>query len=211
MDQYPGGQAAGSAPRQIAVQLKSPDELLAELLSGDEARAESAVEALVAVGEQALPRLLDLLRSHDSDQRWWAVRTLAAFDEPKVEWFISALNDSAAEVRSAGALALAAHPRSEAVAPLIRLLGDDDNVTAVMAVNALVKIGGEAVPQLLDAFDEAPRGGRVQIMRALCELRDPRAIRLMLNAQGQSSAALQYWAQEGLERLGLNMVYLRPE
>ena len=37
------------------------------------------------------------------------------------------------------------------------------------------------------------------------------AIRLMLDAQGQDSAALQYWAQEGLERLGLNMVYLRPD
>ncbi len=211
MDQHRGGQAPGSAPRQIAVQLKSPNELLTELVSGDEARAESAVEALVAMGERALPGLVELLKSQDSDQRWWALRTLAAFDDPKVEWFVSALEDSAAEVRAAGALALAAHPRSEAVAPLIRLLGDEDNVTAVMAVNALVKLGGEGVPQLMDAFDQASRGGRVQIMRALCELRDPRAIRLMLNAQGQDSAALQYWAQEGLERLGMNMVYLKPD
>jgi hypothetical protein len=33
----------------------------------------------------------------------------------------------------------------------------------------------------------------------------------MMKAMDQESAALQYWAREGLEALGLDMVYMKPE
>ncbi len=52
---------------------------------------------------------------------------------------------------------------------------------------------------------------RIQIMRSLAEIRDHRAIPLMLKATEEDSAMLNYWAKEGLERLGLNMVYIKPE
>jgi phycocyanobilin lyase beta subunit len=132
-------------------------------------------------------------------------------ENSRIEWFLPSLKDAAPEVRAAGALAVAAHPDPTAIDPLVRLLRDEDNLAAVLAVNALIKIGSAAVPNLLEAFDDSPRRGQIQILRALAELRDPRAIQLMLTAQGQDSAAMQYWAQEGLERLGLNMVYLKPE
>ena len=48
-------------------------------------------------------------------------------------------------------------------------------------------------------------------MRALAELQDHRAIPLMLKATEQDSAMLYHWAEQGLERLGLNMVYIKPE
>jgi hypothetical protein len=32
-----------------------------------------------------------------------------------------------------------------------------------------------------------------------------------MNAIEEESAMLRYWAEEGLERLGLNMVYIKPE
>ena len=53
------------------------DELLADLTSGDEMRAEGAVTGLVELGEEAFPVLRDLLNSSDADQRWWALRALA--------------------------------------------------------------------------------------------------------------------------------------
>jgi HEAT repeat protein len=80
-----------------------------------------------------------------------------------------------------------------------------------MAVHALSKLGEEAVQPLLDAYTSAVPRGRIHIMRALAELRDSRAIRLMMDSLEGESAALQYWAQEGLERLGLNMVYMKPD
>jgi hypothetical protein len=45
----------------------------------------------------------------------------------------------------------------------------------------------------------------------LADLGDHRSIPLLLSAQGGDSAVMQYWAQVGLERLGLNMVYLSPD
>jgi HEAT repeat protein len=90
-------------------------------------------------------------------------------------------------------------------------LNDDDGVTAVLAVGALTAIGRAAVPALIEAFGGATPRARIHIMRAVAQIRDPRAINLMMQAMAQDSAALQYWAQRGLEMLGLDMVYLKPE
>jgi HEAT repeat protein len=190
--------------------LPSITDLEAALASGDDAAAEAAVAVLAQRGEAAA-EVLELLDSRDVERRWWAVRSLAALPAPRTEWFIRALDDEEAEVRAAAALALAAHPHESSATALVSALSDDDNLVAVMAVQALSKIGEAAVPPLLDAFAGAVPRGRIHIMRALAELRDRRSIRLMMDSLEGDSAALQYWAQEGLERLGLNMVYLKPD
>jgi HEAT repeat protein len=184
---------------------------LAVLVGQDESAAEAAAVELAAHGEGAVPGLLQLLDSQQPDHRWWALRSLAAMDNPQTDWFLRGLRDSREENRAAAALALAIHPDPRAIGLLIGLLSDGDNVTAVMAVNALAKIGNEAVVPLINAYDGAPRRAQIQILRCLAELRDHRSIPLLLKAQGESSAVAQYWAQEGLERLGLNMVYLTPD
>jgi hypothetical protein len=48
-------------------------------------------------------------------------------------------------------------------------------------------------------------------MRSLAAIKDHRAISLMLKASEDDSAVLNHWAQEGLEALGLNMVYIKLE
>jgi hypothetical protein len=45
---------------------------------------------------------------------------------------------------------------------------------------------------------------------ALAEIRDHRAIPVMMQVMQEDSALLQHWAQEGPERLGLDMVYIKP-
>ena len=79
-----------------------------------------------------------------------------------------------------------------------------------LAVHALVKIGGAAVPSLIEAVKEAQQSARVHALRALAEIGDHRAIPVMMKVMDEESALLQHWAQEGLERLGLNMVYIKP-
>ena len=185
--------------------------LLAELTSGDEDRAEAAARRLAEVGHAILPYLEPLLRSDKPDYRWWAVRTVAQMQEPRLNWLISALADASSEVRAAAALGLAAHPTEQAAAALVNALQDEESIVAVLAVNALSALGKNAVPALLEAFPNSNRRGRIQIMRALAELRDHRAIPLMLKVTEEESAMLRYWAEEGLERLGLNMVYIKPE
>jgi len=184
--------------------------LLAELTSGDDVRAENSILALVELGAAVIPSLLDLTRADDVDSRWWAVCALAAFPEAQPDNLIPLLDDSSPEVRAAAALALCSHPHESAVEALIKSLADSDPLTAGLAANALAKIGGSAVPNLLKVMTEAPTGIRIIALRALSEIRDHRAIPTMMKCLGEESAVLQYWAQEGLNRLGLNMVYVTP-
>ena len=187
------------------------DELLAGLTSGDESRAENAVSGLVELGEEAFPALLDLLKSADADQRWWALRTLAQSPRARTEWLLPLLNDPSPDVRQAAALGLCSHPDETAVRPLIQALSDGDAMVSDLARNALVMIGKPAVPALLNVSADAPQRTRINALRALAEIVDFAAIPAFMAALEEDSAMLGHWAEEGLERLGLHMVYLKPE
>jgi HEAT repeat protein len=193
-------------------------DLLADLTSGDDPRAENAIPAIVAKGMDAIPALLELTKADSADSRWWAVRALSASPHTRTGDLIPLLDDPAPEVRAATALALCEHPDESAVPALIKTLKDEDAIAAGLAGNALVKIGNASVAGLLDVMNarvepgrnEAQVHARILALRALAEIRDPRAIPVMMKSMSEESAVLQYWAQEGLERLGLDMVYMRP-
>ncbi len=178
-------------------------DLLDELTSGDDTRAENAIPALVELGAAVIPALLDLTCADDVDSRWWAVRALAAFPDTRSDDLIPLLRDSSVEVRAAAALALCNHPHESAVGALTRSLADEDPLTAGLAANALVLIGSASVPSLLDVMNKAPTSVRILALRALSEIRDHRAIPTMMKCLSEESAILQYWAQEGLTSLGL--------
>lgn len=186
--------------------------LLDELLSTEEARAEKAVVALIEAGPDAIPALLDLAHASDVDSRWWAIRTLAQSPLCQTEWLIPfLLNDSAPEIRQCAALGLAVKPEAAAIRPLVQALSDVDAMTANLAMNALVKIGKDSVTALIECVKgKTPQSARILALRALAELRDHRAIPVMMQVMEEDSVLLQHWAKEGLERLGLDMVYIKP-
>jgi HEAT repeat protein len=188
----------------------SLDDLLAELASGDESRAEAAARRLAEIGEPALPALLALFGSPDPDRRWWAVRALAGIPAAEAAVFEQALGDPSAEVRQAGALALVQNPRPAALTALVRALSDPDALVATLAGKSLAAIGNPAVPALIETVENAAQAARIHALQALAEIRDPRAIPVMMKVMDEGSAVLQYWAEEGLGRLGLNMVYIKP-
>lgn len=185
-------------------------DLLAELTSGDDERAEKIIPSIVDAGAAVIPTLLELTRSENADSRWWAVRALAASPHTRTSDLIPLLSDSNSEVRAAAALALSHHPGEEAVPVLTQTLGDSDPLTAGLAANALVKIGNAAVPSLIEAAKVGEMSIRILALRALSELKDHRAIPVMMKCIQEDSAVLGYWAQMGLERLGLDMVYIKP-
>lgn len=189
-------------------------DLLNDLTSGSEARAENAVPLLIALGEEATPALLDLTRSPDVDHRWWGLRLLAQSPHARAGWLVPFLKDPAREVRQCAALGLAIKPDESAVAALIEALRDEDSMVSSLAVNALVKIGNAAVPSLIDIVKavepNASQAARIHALRALAEIRDHRAIPVMMKVMEEDSALLQHWAKEGLDRLGLDMVYIKP-
>jgi HEAT repeat protein len=206
MDGHRAGRPARAAARKITMQ-----DLLADLTSGDDQRAEAAIPALVALGAAAIPPLLDLTHSDDADLRWWGICALAASPHTRTGDLIPHLSDSAPEVRAAAALALCSHPAEEATPALIRALADEDPLTAGLAGNALTRIGGPAVASLLQIMEEAPANLRILALHTLSQIGDHRAIPVMMKCLNENeSAVLQYWARQGLERLGLDMVYIKP-
>ncbi len=187
--------------------------LLAVLENGDEAQAEEAIRALAALGEQSLPVMKEWLNSSDADRRWWAVCVLAQNDAADAALFIPALKDEALDVRQAAALGLTYRPHLKAVPDLLDALCDSDRLLSSLAVNALVEVGGAAVPALLTLFEAAdtPPLARVGAMRALAKIADSRAIPAMMSALADRSALVRHWAEAGLEKLGLDMVYMIPK
>jgi HEAT repeat protein len=184
--------------------------LLRDLTSGDETRAEEAVHSLIDLGKESVPALLDLTRSPDVDHRWWGLRVLAQSSHAQAEWLVPFLHDPAREVRQCAALGLAIKPAESATQPLVEALSDEDGMVSSLAVNALVKIGKAAVPALIDVVKNGAQSARIHALRALAELRDHRAIPVMMKVMEEDSALLQHWAKEGLDRLGLDMVYIKP-
>lgn len=186
-------------------------ELLGELLSGDESRAENAVPALIEFGEDAIPALMDLTHSPDVDSRWWAIRTLAQSPLLQTEWLIPfLLNDSAPEVRQCAALGLGTQSDESSIQPLVTALSDADSMVGNLAMHALVKIGQKSVPSLIECVKNRSQSARILALRALAEIKDHRAIPVMMQVMDEESVLLQHWAKTGLERLGLDMVYIKP-
>lgn len=189
------------------------DALLGDLTSGDEPLAEAAMNALIAHGEKALPALEKLLNVPDADHRWWAISTVAQIENVDVDWLLAALDDESLEVRQSAALGLSIHPCSKAAPVLIGILRSPDSILVTLAVNALIAIGADAVPALINAFGQAntPLHGRIGLIKALSEIADTRAIPVLMAAIESDSALMQHWAENGLEKLGLDMIYLKPE
>ncbi len=187
--------------------------LLADLVCGDDARAESAALALPAYGETGLNGLQGLLHARQADTRWWAVRALANFagSDGLFRELLLALEDVSPEVRQCAAMALALHPDPQAVAPLIRAVSDPDALTAGLARGALVAVGAAAVPALIELMRTGPRPARLEAVRALAEIKDPHAIPALMAVFEEDSTIMHYWADQGLGKLGLGMVYIKPE
>jgi len=188
----------------------SLSQLLTDLTGGNETRAEAAVSVLIELGEEAIPALLELTRSSNVDHRWWGLRVLAESPQPQAGWLVPFLKDPAREVRQCAALGLAIKPDESAIQPLVEALSDEDSMVGSLAVNALVRIGKAAAPALIEVVQSTPQSARIHALRALAEIRDHRAIPIMMKVMEEDSVLLQHWAKEGLERLGLDMVYIKP-
>ena len=185
--------------------------LISAIASGDDTLAEAAVGEIAARGVDAIPVLLGLLASPDADSRWWAVRTLAAISDPQIPSRLrEALRDPDPAVRQCAALGLSQQPDREAIPDLITALNDADRLTARLAADALGAIGEDAVPALLDVMQNGLHLARLEAVRALAAIGDHRSISVLFEALDEDSALIEYWAQQGLERMGVGMTFFKP-
>ena len=200
-----------SARPPARAKINNLDALLADLTCGNDALAESAMHKLVAFGTEAVPALRELANSPDPDVRWWAISTLAQIDDADVEWLLAALDDESVEVQQAAVLGLAARPYPKAVSALLDFLQHPDSMLRSLAMNALIALGTDATLVLLGFLETHPAQdvARLSAVRALASIGDKRAIPALMAALEEDSALIRHWAEEGLEKLGLDMVYMK--
>jgi HEAT repeat protein len=187
------------------------EDLLKELTSGDDERAEAAASSVSAYGTDALAILEPLMHSSEADFRWWAVRALAELPaEMSAPSLIQALNDPYLAVRQCAALGLSRQPDARAIPALVETMASDDALLARLAANALEAIGAAAVPALLDVLENGTQPVRLEAARTLAKIGDTRAIPALFHALDEDSALMEYWANEGLERMGVGMMFFKP-
>jgi len=190
---------------------KFPD-LLDELSCGEDERAEEALTHFSNWGAEVLESLKERLSSPKAEIRWWAVRALAEIqDEGVPGLLVKALADPDQSVRWCAGLALRKRPSPEAIQALVSLLGDRDALTRRLAGDALLAIGSPAVPELLEVLQSGEYSSRLEAVRALARIGDPRTIPALFEALNEGSALVEYWASEGLEKMGVGMVFFKPE
>ncbi|OGO12574.1 MAG: hypothetical protein A2Z66_10675 [Chloroflexi bacterium RBG_13_66_10] len=185
--------------------------LLADLTSGDEARAEATVSGFAALGDEALNDLVGLLAAADPDRRWWAARVLSALEgEAATAALERALRDPEPAVRQCAALGLRHHPSPKIVRSLCSALSDPDRLTGRLAGDALIAVGPGATAELIDLIAGAGPAAKIEAVRALAGIQDQRSIPALYALLEDPSTLVQHWAEEALERMGVGMVYFKP-
>jgi HEAT repeat protein len=189
-----------------------PITALRELFSGDEARAEAALDQVDAA---CIPALEMALNARRPDDRWWAARALsklAGLPEPRaVAALLSVAADPDENLRAAVLHGLGEARVAEAVSPLLQALQSPSPYLNRVAADALIRIGPAAVPGLIEALKQAGESRvRSSAARALALIGDKSAIPALFYALSDESALVQYWAEEGLERMGAGQVYFKP-
>ncbi len=192
--------------------MKGLMEVLDDLSCGEDDRAEAALPHLAAWGPQVFEVLQHRLNSPDPDTRWWAVRGLAEVQDERVpHLLVKALADPDMGVRWCAGLALRSHPSENSIPALVSLLAQPEALTRRLAGDALVAIGKPAVIELINVLQAGQQLARLEAIRALAKIGHESAIPALFAALDDSSALIEYWANEGLEKMGVGMVFYNPK
>lgn len=214
MDGYRERRIARPPTNGLTYQMTNLDHLLAELTSGDELRAEVAALQFVHLGVPAFTALEQLCCNSSTDTRWWALRALSEFSEPKAgSIFINALTDSDPEIQACAALCLRQNPDPVAIPKLITLLGHPDKLLSRLAGDALVALRFQATTALLNLIESSENHNhlsRLEAIRALAQIQDPASISTLFKIFQDGSSMMQHWAEEGLNRMGIGMIFFDP-
>lgn len=185
--------------------------LISALTSGDDQQAENAVPDLHQLGEPALQAILNLVDQPNPDHRWWAVRVLSGFDSIlAIEGLCRSLSDPDLSIRQCAALGLRHNPSPQAILPLSNALDGSDRLFTRLVGDALASCGKLAIPALERCLNSDNPATRGEAARALALMELPETIPILYAAAEDPSTIVQYWIEEGFNRLGIGMVFFNP-
>ena len=156
--------------------------ILIEALAGSDTRF-PAYEALVAMGQEALPAVREGLEHRDWQVRKWSAMVLdRVADAESLEALVPLLNDAKADVRLWAVHSLACdHCKDEVTCPV------------------------DAVPHLIERIevDESIRVRRMATIMLATDYSDPRALPTLKALSRDPDEKLRRHAARGVERLSL--------
>jgi len=181
---------------------------LAAIAADDDERTERCALELTPADE---PALVELLSSPNDNERWWAIRALAACGSASAAVPVAkCLDDPVPAVRAAAALALAhlhrRHP-TDVASLLDRLaarLSDEEGLVRQVAADALAMCGDDAVPSLARIlFEQTHEGARTRAAAALRKMATRKAGGVLYALLNDPNPLVRIYAYEGLEEMGL--------
>lgn len=194
----------------MASALERRDEVVASLVAALEETLNiglrnSAVEALVAIGKDAVGATIDALARLDADGRKLAVEVLAGAPDPHgTAALMHALSDEDANVRVASAEALGnaalagEEPRQQATDALVAALATSDPFLKIAALDSLVRLEARLPWSVFEPYTRDPLLRRYAIAAAAGS-REPDAVRALGRATGDPSPTI---AREATVSLG---------
>ena len=184
---------------------------LDDLRTGDDLRAEYAVEFLSGMGETAIPFLLAELSTEDSDRRCWAIAALAGIQSPIADdALMRSLHDPDPDVRRCAVWGFQDRPRHAVLPFLANSLQAQDRLLARLAGDTLRSFGPAAIETLFTTARSEHNGARIEATRALALMNLPATVPILMELLDDASPQVQFWAEEGLQRNEVGMVFLPP-
>jgi HEAT repeat protein len=187
---------------------ESPDELAEALIGGDPSAAKHAEDALVHLGEAAIPPLMRLLREEGVNRvlrRDLIPRVLARVGKPAVEPLIDSLASKDPSVRYGALFALSIVRDLRAFDPSARALRDEDADVRSAAAHTVGALGDpRAAGPLVQALGDDDREVRGSAALALGELRAQEAVDPLLEVLGNRTEypSVRAYAARALGSLG---------
>jgi HEAT repeat protein len=202
----------------VAPSLERRDEVVASLVAALEETLNiglrnAAVEALVAVGADAVGATIDALSRLDADARKLAVEVLAGVPEPRGTVALTqALADEDGNVRVAAAEALGsaalagAESREQATEALVAALSTSDPFLKIAALDSLARLEVRLSWTVFEPYARDPLFRRYAIAAAAGS-REPDAVRALARSTGDASPTI---AREAIVALG-DIIASAPE
>lgn len=185
--------------------------LLHELDVQDDEQIEQVHALLIHYGKAALPDLNELLNSTDSEKRALAINALSHLPHTASRpALFHGLSDPDPIVRYSALLGLRRQPNPTALPMLVQFLGEEDALLVRLATDALIALGKDSIPDLVEILGRQRPHGRIGAARALASIDHEDVIQPLLKALRDRSTLVDYWAREGLNRRGLGMVFFSP-
>ncbi len=166
-------------------------------------QAQPAESTLVAMGEKAVPYLMDKLITQDAREKWTLIRILGKIGKPAVLPLIGRLESQNKDEAEISVRILGDIKDTSAVRPLIKLLNKDNYNLRSNVCESLGKIGDKSAFEDLNArMQDSVEAVRKSASVALGRIKDNRAIPYLIRGLSDPHYSVRMTSANSMVELG---------